>query len=122
MNSGSRFSLSELTPSLASPLVNPSISSAVEASKVGPARRSQLFSAYLVQRMALGAPSESWTATSDDFRLAVTVAALAEVLRESPYVGDVTLAQVAAEAEALSPGNGAVDELARLVDDIILLS
>src|SRR6516165_4003005 len=35
-----------------------------EASKIGPAARSQLLSAYLVQRIAFGAPSASRTATS----------------------------------------------------------
>ena len=58
---------------------------------------------------------DRWTATSDDFRLAVTVAALAEILRESPHAGEITLAQVEAEAEALSPGNGAVEELTTLI-------
>jgi hypothetical protein len=52
----------------------------------------------------------------------VTVASLAEVLRGSPYVGDVNLQQVAAEAEALSPGNGAVAELVDLVHRLQAIS
>jgi hypothetical protein len=39
-------------------------SSASEASKVGPAWRSQLFSAYLVRRMALWLPAASRSAIS----------------------------------------------------------
>ena len=62
--------------------------------------------------------ADQWGATDEDFRLAVTVAALAEILRESPYVGDVDLAQVRSEAEALSPGSGPVEELVQLVSDI----
>ncbi len=58
----------------------------------------------------------SWQATDDDFRLAVTVAAWAELLRRSPHTGEVTLAQVHAEAEALSPGSGAVAELVDLIE------
>lgn len=65
---------------------------------------------------------DRWTDTTDDFRLAVTVAALAEVLRASPFAGDVSLAQVAAEATTLSPRNGAVAELEHLVNDLIVLS
>jgi Ca-activated chloride channel family protein len=66
--------------------------------------------------------ADRWLSASDDFRLAVTVASLAELLRASPYSGDVTLQQVAEEAEALSPGNGAVAELADLVRQIQDLS
>jgi Ca-activated chloride channel family protein len=65
---------------------------------------------------------ERWSDTADDFRLAVTVAALAELLRDSPHAGDITLDQVAAEADSLSPGNGAVAELSSLIDDIRSLS
>ena len=56
-----------------------------------------------------------WAATSADFRLAVTVAAWAEILRDSPHVGEVTVGQVAAEAEALSNGSGSVAELVDLI-------
>jgi Ca-activated chloride channel family protein len=62
-----------------------------------------------------------WTETADDFRLAVTVAALAEVLRESPYVGDVTLAQIAAEADALAPDSGEVGQLSDLIRRLLEL-
>ena len=61
---------------------------------------------------------DRWSDTADDFRLAVTVAALAELLRESPHAGDITLDQVAAEADSLSPGNGAVAEFSALVHDL----
>jgi Ca-activated chloride channel family protein len=61
---------------------------------------------------------DEWLETDDDFRLAVTVASLAELLRQSPYVGDLTLGQVAEEAEALSPGTGAIAELADLARQI----
>lgn len=65
---------------------------------------------------------DRWTETSDDFRLAVTVAALAEILRSSPHVGDLSLDQVATEAASLSPGNGSVAEFERLVRDLLVLS
>ena len=65
-----------------------------------------------------GIVSDTWNGTADDFRLAVTVATLAELLRDSPHVGDVTLEQVLEEADALSPGNGAVAGFADLVSNI----
>lgn len=58
---------------------------------------------------------DRWNDTDEDFRLAVTVAAFAELLRESPHTGETSLAQVAEEAEALSSGSGAIAELAELV-------
>jgi len=61
---------------------------------------------------------ERWFETSDDFRLAVTVAAFAELLRESPYTGDVSLDQVAKEAEALSNGSGQIEELAEFINEV----
>jgi len=64
----------------------------------------------------------NWDNTADDFKLAVTVAALAELLRDSPHIGDLTLDQVVAEASSLSGGNGAALELARLVERIKELS
>ena len=66
--------------------------------------------------------TDSWGATADDFKLAVTVATFAELLRGSPYTGDVGLQQVAEEAAALSPGNGAIEAFAQLVDDVRALS
>jgi hypothetical protein len=45
----------------------------------------------------------------------VTTAAFAEVLRNSPHTGEVSLDQVAEEAESLSPGSGPIEELAELV-------
>ncbi len=58
---------------------------------------------------------DRWNETADDFRLAVTVAAFAELLRESPHTGEIDFGQVLDEAEALSPGSGAIEELAELV-------
>ena len=61
---------------------------------------------------------DSWRDTADDFKLAVTVAAFAEVLRGSPFIGDVGLQQIAEEATSLSPGSGPIQEFAELVDDV----
>lgn len=58
---------------------------------------------------------DRWNETDPDFRLAVTVAAFAEILRDSPHRGDIELSQVAEEAEALSTGSGPIAELAELV-------
>ena len=64
-----------------------------------------------------GAILESdWGDTAEDFRLAVTVAALAEVLRESPFAADVDLDQIAAEVDELG-GSVDVTELAEVIDD-----
>ncbi|MEM7338630.1 MAG: von Willebrand factor type A domain-containing protein [Actinomycetota bacterium] len=57
---------------------------------------------------------DDWAATSDDFRLAVTVAALAEILRESPHQGEITLADVEAEAQEIADGGRA--DVADLVE------
>ena len=65
---------------------------------------------------------DQWTATTSDFRLAVTVASLAEILRDSPYRGDITLDQIAAEARGLTSERSDVAEFERLVSDIIELS
>ena len=65
---------------------------------------------------------DSWGETADDFKLAVTVAAFAELLRDSPYTGDVGLQQVAEEAEALSQGSGSIEELAELIRSVQDLS
>src|SRR5690606_11717442 len=61
---GGRFSRTARTPSATSGPVNPRNSMASEASNAGPARRSQLLSAYLVSRMASGEPAASLTAIS----------------------------------------------------------
>src|SRR5260370_19983930 len=63
-NRGGRFSRSAATPSGSSAPEKPRNSMPSEASKIGPAARIQLLSAYLVQRIAFGAPSASRTATS----------------------------------------------------------
>lgn len=62
--------------------------------------------------------ADSWSETADDFKLAVTVAAFAEVLRESPYTGEVGLQQIVEEASSLSPGSGPIQEFADLVSDV----
>src|SRR5215472_15881055 len=61
---GRRFSRCEAKPSFTSGPVKPRNSSASEVSKVGPIARSQLLSAYLVQRIAVCAPSASRVAIS----------------------------------------------------------
>ncbi|MEM8926531.1 MAG: von Willebrand factor type A domain-containing protein [Actinomycetota bacterium] len=65
---------------------------------------------------------DRWTATSTDFRVAVTVASLAEILRDSPYRGDVTLDQVAAEAGSMTSERSDLIDFERLVEDLIRLS
>ncbi len=65
-----------------------------------------------------GILADTWRATADDFKLAVTVAAFAEVLRQSPHTGDVGLQQIAEEAASLSPGSGPIQEFADLVDRV----
>ncbi len=59
---------------------------------------------------------DRWANTSDDFRLAVTVASFAEIMRDSPYRGDISFSQVQAEAEALSGRSGQVAEFVGLVE------
>ena len=59
---------------------------------------------------------DRWSDTSDDFRLAVTVASFAEILRDSPYRGDISFSQVQAEAEALSGRSGRVAEFVGLIE------
>ncbi len=59
---------------------------------------------------------DRWSDTSDDFRLAVTVASFAEILRDSPYRGDISLSQVQAEADAMSGRSGQVAEFVGLVE------
>ncbi len=63
-NLGGRFSRNAATPSGSSGPEKPRNSMPSDASKIGPAARSQLLSAYLVQRIAFGAPSASRSATS----------------------------------------------------------
>ncbi len=58
---------------------------------------------------------DRWADTAEDFRLAVTVGAFAELLRQSPHVGSVSLANVAEEAESLSSGSGPIQDLADLI-------
>ncbi len=58
---------------------------------------------------------DRWSDTDEDFRLAVTVAALAEVLRNSPFAGDIDLEDVAEEVDNLDDSSS-LDELADLID------
>lgn len=62
-----------------------------------------------------GIIDDRWNDTDEDFRLAVTVAAFAELLRDSPHTGEVSLTQVGEEADALSSGSGAIQELAEMI-------
>ena len=64
-NFDGRFSLSEATPSRTSGPENPKNSNASDASKVGPAKRNQLLSAYLVHLIALCEPLLNFSATSN---------------------------------------------------------
>lgn len=68
-------------------------------------------------RLEVGASviSESWSNTSEDFKLAVVAATFAEVMRNSPFASDIELSQIAAEAEALRGRGGDIDELAELI-------
>jgi len=65
--------------------------------------------------LTANAIDDRWSDTSDDFRLAVTVASFAEIMRDSPHRGEIDLAQVEAEAEALAQRSGQVNEFTRLV-------
>ncbi len=60
---------------------------------------------------------DGWSNTDEDFRLAVTVAALAEVLRESPFADGIDLDDVAEEIEALGRSSS-LDDLAEVVDAV----
>lgn len=63
-NLGGRFPRTAASPSRTSASRKPRNSSASEASKLGPASRSQLLSACLVQRIAVALPAASFFATS----------------------------------------------------------
>lgn len=65
--------------------------------------------------LSAGIIEKNWANTSEDFRLAVTVASFAESLRYSPYAESVDLEQILAEAEALSH-RGRVNELVDMID------
>ena len=73
----------------------------------------------LRQVVRAGDVSAGWSDTRLRFRLAATVAAFAEVLRESPWAADIRLGDVADEARALAGAfedDPQVTELAELVD------
>ncbi len=65
---------------------------------------------------------DRWNDTSEDFRLAVTVGAFAEILRNSPFADDMSFDQVFAEADSLSGYSGEAAEFADLVEEAIRLS
>lgn len=64
---------------------------------------------------------DRWSDTDEDFRLAVTVAALAEVLRGSPFAEDIDLEDVAEEIDNLG-GSSELDDLADVIDSARQLS
>jgi Ca-activated chloride channel family protein len=67
----------------------------------------------------LGALSPTWDTTRVHFRLAASVAAFAEVLRDSPWAADVPMRLVSDEVHAVADaldGDREVDDLANLVD------
>lgn len=69
--------------------------------------------------IGLGAMSPRWDTTRPHFRLAATVAAFAEVLRDSPWAADVPMRSVSDEAHAIAnalDGDREVIEFADLVD------
>jgi Ca-activated chloride channel family protein len=73
----------------------------------------------LGEPISFGALSPSWETTRVHFRLAATVAAFAEVLRDSPWAADVPMRMVSDEANAISgalDGDRDVTEFASLVD------
>ncbi len=65
---------------------------------------------------------DSWDKAADDFRLAVTVAAYAEILRQSQYAEEITLSSVAAEADVLSDNSSEIQELVDLINEADRLS
>ena len=62
-----------------------------------------------------GQIASSWDDTAEDFRLAVTVAAFAEIMRQSAFADDLSLEQVALEAENLAGRSSEVRSLAELI-------
>jgi Ca-activated chloride channel family protein len=56
----------------------------------------------LTREITLSDLGNDFASASPSFRLAATVAGMAELLRESPYVGGYTLDDVAREANALA--------------------
>lgn len=62
-----------------------------------------------------------WSDTADDFRLAVTVAALAEVLRESPFAEEIDLEDVAEEIDNLG-SSSSLNDLSDVIDSARQLS
>ena len=58
---------------------------------------------------------DRWSDTSQDYRLAVTVASFAELLRGSPYAEGLSVGQVQTEAEKLSGVSEDAAEFAELV-------
>jgi Ca-activated chloride channel family protein len=73
----------------------------------------------LAQDIDMQYVSSSWSRSEPGFQLAATVAAFAEILRESPSARAYDLEDVAYEAELLARGYGGHDdvlEFSRLVD------
>ena len=59
---------------------------------------------------------DNWSDTRDDFRLAVTVASFAEILRESQFADEIDLEQVAEEARALRDRGEDIDVLIEMIE------
>jgi Ca-activated chloride channel family protein len=72
--------------------------------------------------LTAGTVSTGWGDADEDFRLAVTVAAFAEILRGSQYAMEIDLDQVVSEAEALEHRGSDVRELTGLVREAVRLS
>ena len=65
---------------------------------------------------------DRWQDTSDSYRLAVTVATFAEVLRDSPFAKEISLEQISAEADSLASTSGEASEFAELVRQALRIS
>ncbi|MCP3913755.1 MAG: VWA domain-containing protein [Actinomycetia bacterium] len=74
--------------------------------------------------IALRDVEHDWNDTEDDFQVAVVVASFAEILRNSPHVGDVELDDLAEEADRLARDHDTAetDELADLINRTLELS
>ena len=59
---------------------------------------------------------DSWGDTREDFRLAVTVASFAEILRDSQYADEISLEQVRQEAEALVDRDEEIETLVEMIE------
>ncbi len=65
--------------------------------------------------LVVASVGQAWEASSTDYKLAVTAAAFAEVLRESPFADGVSFEQVQVEAERLAEERNNLDEFVLMV-------